>query len=521
LSSLDDHLVRERDGRVRFRHRLIRDVAYELLPFRRRQELHLRAARTIEATAGDAAAEALVLHFHHAQQYPETWHYGCIAGGRALAKNAPIESMAHYERALVAARRLPELTRSDVAHTWEQLSVAANLGGFYDRAKAALRAARQLRDDDPVSLADLCFREARLADRHSRSQDVIRWVRRGLKALDGRDDDPARKARAALEALYAYTRQQGGKPREAIEWARKVVEGADADTSSVALAQAYLVLDWAHIDLGCADLAVHAPRAIELLEAVGEHAELAVALNNLGAFAYFQGRWHDALDLYRRATATFDKIGDVVDAGLGTSNQAEIFTHQGRLDEAEALLQQTISLWRSMSFPLGLAMANRHLGRVRLRQDRLDEALDLFADAHAVFAGYGLSGKVIEVDAWVAECLLRRGELDRAVELVEDALRREHAGGGTEMAPMLHRLAGYAAAAQGRLVDAWAALDLSLHVARGRGASYDVALALEGMSVVAELGGPTLEEGHDDERRALLDQLGVRVAPAPPLVLSA
>ena len=47
----------EPDGRLRFRNTLIRDAAYEGLPYRRRRVLHGRVGETIEATAGISLEE--------------------------------------------------------------------------------------------------------------------------------------------------------------------------------------------------------------------------------------------------------------------------------------------------------------------------------------------------------------------------------------------------------------------------------------------------------------------------------
>jgi class 3 adenylate cyclase/tetratricopeptide (TPR) repeat protein len=526
LAGLQEHLRQEPDGRVRFRHRLIRDAAYELLPFRRRRQLHHLAARTIEGTAGDGAedvAEVLTLHYAAAQDHEATWRHARVAGERAVSKGALHDAVAHYERALSAARHLTDVERPAIGAVWEELAVNAAIAGLHDRARAALREARRLLADDAIASARLCFREARFADRHGRSQDVVRWIRRGLRHLDGVADDPdAAARRALLLALYAYCRQQSGRPREAIRWARRVVDEQQAvEASRLALAMAYLVLAWAHIDLGQAEQATYATSALELYEDLGEFGELGIALNNLGAFAYFQGRWQDALSLYGRSTENFQKIGDVMDAALSVANRAEILTLQGRLDEAEELLTEIIDLWSAMAFPYGLAIAHRHLGRVRLRQGRLDEAQELLRTARTTFDLYQQAGKLVEIDAWLAECLLRQGDIRQAVSLIDGALERERAGGGSEMAPMLHRLAGYAAAAERRVVDAWASFDTSLHIARGRGAAFDVALALEGMAIVARLGGPAVEPDHEAERAALLADLGVVVVAPPPVALSA
>ena len=39
-----------------------------------------------------------------------------------------------------------------------------------------------------------------------------------------------------------------------------------------------------------------------------------LVLNNMGVFAHFQGRWDDALDLYRRAEQAWAKTGDPLSA---------------------------------------------------------------------------------------------------------------------------------------------------------------------------------------------------------------
>ncbi len=71
-------LVDNGPDRLRFRHGLLRDVAYEGLPYRRRRELHRRAAYATERLAGDdtdAVADLLSLHFSLAQEYEPTLRY--------------------------------------------------------------------------------------------------------------------------------------------------------------------------------------------------------------------------------------------------------------------------------------------------------------------------------------------------------------------------------------------------------------------------------------------------------------
>src|SRR5204863_127421 len=77
-------------GMLQFRHALVRDVAYEGLPYRRRRELHARIGEALEQLAEDPAdqAELLSLHFFHAQRFDEAWRYSRLAGERAMSMYA-------------------------------------------------------------------------------------------------------------------------------------------------------------------------------------------------------------------------------------------------------------------------------------------------------------------------------------------------------------------------------------------------------------------------------------------------
>ena len=57
-------------------------------------------------------------------------------------------------------------------------------------------------------------------------------------------------------------------------------------------------------------------------------------LNNLGMFAYFDGRWDDAIALYRRARAMRRARRSPADVAFTDCNIGEILSDQGRLEEA-------------------------------------------------------------------------------------------------------------------------------------------------------------------------------------------
>ena len=148
---LGDFLVEE-DGHLRFRHALVRDAAYEGLPYRRRREVHGRVGETIEERAGEHAedeAELLSLHFFHAHDFDKAWRYSRIAGERAGAIYANVEAAAFFERALAAARRRRDVPAEDRAKVLEALGdVRVRLGEF-EKAGDAYRASLSACDRSP------------------------------------------------------------------------------------------------------------------------------------------------------------------------------------------------------------------------------------------------------------------------------------------------------------------------------------------------------------------------------------
>ena len=84
-ASVQELFDEEPDGYVRFRRPLLRDAAYEGLPYRLRRKLHSAVAVHLEEEMDDPQEAASILSLHHleAGQYPLAWRYAAVAGKRA------------------------------------------------------------------------------------------------------------------------------------------------------------------------------------------------------------------------------------------------------------------------------------------------------------------------------------------------------------------------------------------------------------------------------------------------------
>ena len=520
LAELDEFLIADGPRRLRFRHAIIRDTVYEELPFRQRRALHGQAATELETALGeDARSEAALLsmHFFAAQRHAEAWAYAGVAGDRAHAVYANTEAATHFERAIAAARRLPDLDRHDVAEMWEKLGDVHERGGVYEEALNAYRRARRLVRDVPLREAKLYLKEAWIPERVGRYREAVRTVRKGLAVLEAAEGTDADRQRAELCAWYAAIRQAQGRHREAIEWCERAISLARASENLVGEAHASFILDWALVSSGRSDLATHSARALEIYQQLGDLNGEAVVLQNLGAFAYFEGRWDEAVELYERGREARLRVGNDVDAAMGTANIAEVLADQGHYETAEQYLQETLRVCRAANYRSGAAFARNLLGRVASRTGRFAEAHLHFDAARSEYAEAGLDADARDTDGRRADCLVLEGRAAEALALADTTLQASmQEDDDPPDAALLHRVRGYAFLQLGDADAARAAFDASLASARARDADYEVALTLAALATAA-VDDPERADGFGRESAALLARLGVRSLPGVPM----
>jgi tetratricopeptide (TPR) repeat protein len=292
---------------------------------------------------------------------------------------------------------------------------------------------------------------------------------------------------------------------------RQAIEEAQRSGERNALAFAYCLLDYAYVALGQPEEACHSRQALAIYEELGDLGRQAAVLNDLGAFAYWQGRWEEATGLYERGRALREQIGDPVYAADATTNIAEILVDQGRLGEAEPLLQATLRVFRATGFKTRIAVCKRYLGRIAAYSGRFDEAHTLLEEARRAFLDVGARIEVNETEGRLGECLLMQGDGRAALDLLDTALARAERD-GFERLPMLKRLHACGLAQTGDLEGARRALDEAIGVSRARGMDFERALALDSLS---RLGNSA--ESDAAERDVILEQLGVVAVPEIPV----
>ena len=457
-------------GRYRFSDAMVREVAYERIPFKKRRALHDQIADVlIDATPDDPPIDQLAFHCYRAQRWAEANEYADLAAHRAEDAYANVDAIRLYEQSLDAARHL-DLPGDHVARTWETVGDLHERVGRTDRADVAYRKARRFRTE-PVPVARLMYKHADMRQNVGRYPEALRWLTRGLSTLGDLDGPEAGATRAHLEAKYGAIRQAQGRSRDAIVWCNRALGSACPSGAISAEALATKILDGARTALGDGGDHTLARRALDLYEEAGDLDGQARVMNNLGSYAFWQGDWSEAVSLWDRSSEILSSIGNAVAASLGTGNVAEVLADQGYLEEAEIRFRSVRRIWSAAGDRYGEAFADLHLARIAARSGRLDEASELFNEARDEFASMGATVEVMEADLRRAEGLLfARRHAEARAQLLERGLLPVPAEMPPPLIPVAHRTVGFVHLQFGKLDEATASFDTALAASREQGA---------------------------------------------------
>lgn len=256
----------------------------------------------------------------------------------------------------------------------------------------------------------------------------------------------------------------------------------------------------------------HRDQFLPIYEELGDLHSQALVLNNLGLDAYYEGRWTDAVDLYRRSLEANDRVGDAGDAGTVRNNIAEIRMDQGRYGEARELLEVALRAGRATSYSVLVGVVTNNLGRLESLLGDTAAADARFAAAHEALGEIGSERHRLEVTARQAERHVLAAEHVRALELAGMARAEARRLGAEEprLFALLQRVAAVAKLQSGDREGAVVRLSESLEFARRIGAAYEELLALE---LLGRLGDHQV----NGEAAAIAQRLGIIASLVVPL----
>jgi class 3 adenylate cyclase/tetratricopeptide (TPR) repeat protein len=502
----------EPDGRARWRFKngLVRDITYDGLGFCFRKRVHLETAEAIEQTSTglDADVDALALHFSLAGDAPRSFKYAVVAAERATRAHANADALVQFERALHSARSISDVPATEHLRLWSDFADVRDLVGQLDEALDALRHASRYAEDD-LARCEVILRRARILERAGKFPAALNATTRIRTILSDRTGIEASRLRARALSFAATVRQRQERASAAFDIATAAATIAKRSNERSALARSYNVMAWSLTVSGEESGLTYAEQALEMYEELGDLLGQAGILNNLGAFAYFDGRWSDTVDLYARASVAYRRSGSVGDAAMTDTNIGEVLVNQGRLDAAEPLLGDACRLLRSVGLVRDAVWGEMHLGRLLLMRGDLDAAERSLRTTFEQFIDLGSAGSAYETTLHFAECLVR---LNRPQDAL-NALDRAAARVGAEVAIFAgahSRVAASALFALGRIDEGGERLNSGIEFARERKLAYDLALLLLlAADQDVQFGASQPQRDQRTEAQSLLEGLGV------------
>lgn len=420
-----------------------------------------------------------------------------------------------FERALAAAEHLDDIAASERARVYEALGNVCERFAAFDRAFAALEAARRIVGQDDILLdARLLGKEAAVLELMGKYDEALEACATGLTRLEQSPRDAAAlSARASLQLSAGGINYRRTNTEEAVQWLKDAAADAESADDQSTLAHAYYLLDAALTDLGSSEGLHYLELARPIYEALGDLRGLGVVLSNLGIHAYYEGRWDESGRLYAESRAAKERSGDVIGGAIQVNNEGEIFSDQGRLEEAVRAFDTFLRSCRAAGWPFGTGAALSNLGRAAARAGRFEEAHARFGEAIVIFEELAAERFKVEARAREAECLVFEGRHANALAVVAECrdLARKTPVGGLEA--LIERSHGYALCQSRRRDEALPHFEESLRLAREQKAEFEVALTLRAMASVGWDDADTLRQESD----AILERLGVVSVPKVPL----
>ncbi len=218
-----------REGRYRFKHAIVQEVAYTTLLMRRRAEMHRRVAEAYETVLSENELRdfypALAHHYLLGDVPDKAVGYSWKAAQRATAIHAYVEALRFAEQSLEVFEKLERIDQA--VETLDLIARVRRYRGENDGALAAYERALVLleaRDPKAPDVATVLAQMAELCTRWgAKHPDLAAIISRGLAIVDGKRN----REKVLLLAAKAFMARKGPKPTDA-DWEASLATAKEA-----------------------------------------------------------------------------------------------------------------------------------------------------------------------------------------------------------------------------------------------------------------------------------------------------
>ncbi len=394
-----------RESSFQFRHSIIKDTAYQLMPFAQRRTLHGATARWVEQyQPGPAGYGLRAHHWRAAEERTRLLEALELAGGDALGRGASQEAAEIFNEAL-SLEAVTSASPSRRAQLHLQLGDALYRLGEVKRSLESLeRAASLIGLAVPGSTFGWIRRGA--VEVVTQIVHLIRTRRRPLPP-----DERQRQLNAArIWAIIAELHYFATRLPQMMVSLLSTVNLAERALAPELAARAYGILAYS---AGLGRLHGLAANYFQRGKQGHDAHNVANTLYAEGLYELAFARWERCFNITQAGISLADSVGDDFSTAMGRTIMAAFLQHRGRVAEALRLHEDVIASARRRSNPQHEVWGLTGAAECLVSQGRPDDALARLAEAAPLMSrADALSGVRFEgVRAWA---LLRRGDHDAA-----------------------------------------------------------------------------------------------------------
>jgi predicted ATPase/class 3 adenylate cyclase len=412
----------------RFKHAVIRDVAYSAMLFVQRQKLHQEAALAIEQiyTAElDEYRSVVAQHYLYAGATNCAFPHLLMLAQQAQMRYAPTEALALYNQALAVA------PWRDQDGDWKDIHSAVdlleNIGdlmasldiypGAREHYTRSIQVIGQSRAPDRLIRVALLQRKMGMTYEHEGELGLaLDWFERATHSITSAPSSDARQlehGRILNELGWLHFRRGDLMAAEQhLDQALRQIGPNRAFDEQARVHNRLGGVAYARGDLALASHYVE--QSLAANRQTGNLPAQADALNNLGILAESQGRIDESIRYSLQAIQINERIGSRRGLAINAINVGWAYYSGEDYERARAYFSEALEHATDVHDTYHQMIALLNLGRVLTTLEQWDEAERVIQQSHALALQLNTSW-VLDCHVALAELALRRGDIDAAL----------------------------------------------------------------------------------------------------------
>ncbi len=461
----------------RFKHTLIHDVAYNHIPFERKQVIHARVAATLEQLAADALDQhraTLTRHYLRAGQLQRAFPHLLQEAQQAQARYALREALTLYQQALAITpwrdREDERLDLTTAVTLYESLGDVLALTGDYGGARAHYEHLIRLLDhhgaeDRPLRQATLQRKIGNTYEHQGNPEPALDWFSRATATIAAAEPGDATQLECAriLNGVgwVAFRQNDLDAAQQHLDQALIWTNTQAADDTRARILNRLGGIAWQRGEIELAQRYVE--QSLAASEQSGNLVDQARALNNLGNLTGSQGSLDNSIRYSLRALAINERIGNRRELAITANNIGCTFFDRGEYDQAREYLTQGLERATEVRDAYAQMHALINLGRVLTELREWDLAVQMIRRGTAIAIQFNQPAMQLDAAVALSEIALLRGQLDTAARHYQEAQELESDTESEEYG-RFQRLAARLALAQGQAARAGELLQENLEL---------------------------------------------------------